>query len=69
MNIKDLNEKFNNFLENWDDLDDLDEAKKHKLKKKQSFINALKEQDIDEKLVSNRRFRKNKKSEVDRIEE
>ena len=68
MNIKDLNEKFNNFLENWDDLDDLDEAKKHKLKR-QSFINALKEQDIDEKLVSNRRFRKNKKSEVDRIEE
>ena len=65
MNIKDLNEKFNNFLENWDDLD---EAKKHKLKR-QSFINALKEQDIDEKLVSNRRFRKNKKSEVDRIEE
>ena len=33
VNIKDLNEKFNNFLENWDDLDDLDEAKKHKLKK------------------------------------
>ena len=47
--------------------DDLDEAKKHKLKR-QSFINTLKEQDLKEKLVSNRRFRK-RKSEVDRIEE
>ena len=67
MNIKDLNEKFNNFLQNWNNLNDLDEAKKHKLKR-QSFINTLKEQDLKEKLISNRRFRK-KKSEVDRLEE
>lgn len=48
------------------DDDDLDEAKRPKLKR-QSFIQTLKEQDIEEKLISNKRFRKNKKAETDRI--
>lgn len=48
------------------DDDDLDEAKRPKLKRR-SFIQTLKEQDIEEKLISNKRFRKNKKAETDRI--
>lgn len=49
-----------------DDDDDLDEAKTPKLKR-QSFSQILKEQNIEEKLISNKRFRKNKKAETDRI--
>lgn len=60
MNIKRLNKYLNDLLEDQNDLNTQAEISKNAL---------IKDESISEKLISNRRFRKNKKSEVDRLPE